>query len=57
MLWQFQCQKEGSIFYYQHGSRQSARYLVSHCPICGSKKVGLTGLVYSEVDERTSDDV
>ena len=49
-LMQFQCQKEGTLFYYQHEERQCA-YLVSHCPVCGSKRVKATGREYAPVDE------
>ena len=49
-LIQFQCQKEGTLFYYQH-DRQTARSLVNHCPVCGSKRVQETGRGFNSVDE------
>lgn len=55
MLYQFQCQKEGSIFYYQRSdSRRVARSIVNRCPICGSTCVELTGREFPEVDENRS---
>lgn len=52
MLYQFQCQKEGTLFYYQTtGSRQTARAVVHRCPVCGSKRTDTTGREYPEVDE------
>ena len=51
MLHQFQCQKEGTLFYYQHGNPWSPNYLIEHCPVCGSKRVEPTGRVYPDVDE------
>jgi hypothetical protein len=50
-LYQFQCQKEGSIFYYQHGATRPPTHVVGHCPVCGSKRVEPTGRVYPDVDE------
>ena len=49
-LIQFQCQRQGEIFYYQH-TRQAARSIVSHCPVCGSKRVNETGRDFPAVDE------
>ena len=40
-LYQFQCQKEGTLFYYQHGCASSATMLVERCPVCGSRRVEL----------------
>lgn len=51
MMYQFQCEKEGTLFYYQHGSRQAARALITHCPVCWSDRVNATGRIYAEVDE------
>lgn len=48
-LYQFMCQKEGSLFYYQHGG--NATGIIDHCPVCGSKRVEPTGRVYPDVDE------
>lgn len=50
MLVQFQCEAEGTLFYYQH-TRQGARTIVDRCPVCGSTKVAATGRTYSAVDE------
>jgi hypothetical protein len=63
-LFQLQCQKGGHIFYYQHGRgdapmtawddgmlRQQVSHDVSFCPICGSRKVELTGRTYKAVNE------
>jgi hypothetical protein len=36
-LIQYQCQKEGSLFYYQRGVR--VPHFISCCPICGSTRV------------------
>ena len=55
-LIQFQCQKEGSIFYYQH-DRQTARSIVGHCPVCGSKRVKETGRGFNSVDENKPIDI
>jgi hypothetical protein len=49
-LFQFQCQKEGSLFYYQSGMRSPAN-LLNHCPLCGSARVLPTGRTYPGVDE------
>lgn len=48
-LWQFQCQKEGTLFYYQHGLRPW--HLVNYCPLCGWADVEFTGRKYAGVDE------
>lgn len=50
MLIQFQCQKEGSIFYYQYNGRLPS-HIITRCPVCGSKRVEPTGRVYPDVDE------
>ena len=51
-LCQYQCNTEGSLFYYQHGSSPVPTHIVEHCPVCGSKGVALTGREYEPVDER-----
>ena len=38
-LWQYQCQQEGSLFYYQHGSKAPPDHILECCPICGSKRI------------------
>lgn len=50
VLIQFQCSKEGSIFYYQSVA-SSVNGIISRCPICGSKRVSQTGRVYRAVAE------
>lgn len=50
-LWQFQCQREGTVFYYQHGFNPS--HIVQSCPVCGSKRIELTGRIYPAVDEES----
>jgi hypothetical protein len=50
-LFQFQCDKEGTLFYYQHGSLQTARAIINRCPVCGSKRVKATGCAYKGIDE------
>ena len=40
-LFQFQCKREGTLFYYQHYSASWARSNISHCPLCGSKQVAI----------------
>lgn len=40
MLYQFQCQKEGTLFYYQHaGNRSTVHAIVHCCPLCQSVRV------------------
>ena len=51
-LCQYQCNAEGSLFYYQHGSNPVPTHIVEHCPVCGSKGVALTGREYEPVDEQ-----
>ena len=48
-LWQFQCQREGTLFYYQHSTKPS--HMVERCPVCGSSRVELTGRTYPAIDE------
>lgn len=56
-LYQLQCQREGSLFYYQTGLVVTANILslVSRCPVCGSKRVELTGRTFAPVDEAYKD--
>lgn len=51
-LWQFQCQREGTLFYYQHSMKPS--HIVGRCPVCGSSRIALTGRRYMPVDETKS---
>ena len=51
-LIQFQCQREGTIFYYQTSLRRIP--FVLHCPICKSKRTKETGRTYAAVDEMTA---
>ena len=39
-LWQYQCMREGTLFYYVHGLRPC--HLIQRCPVCGSKRLRLT---------------
>jgi len=48
-LIQYQCQKEGSLFYYQTGVKSP--HFISHCPICGSTRVEMTGREYPKINE------
>ena len=48
-LIQFQCGREGTLFYYQ--SAGNASHIVGYCPACGSKRVKPTGREYPPVDE------
>lgn len=57
MLWQFQCMKEGTLFYYQHGNQWSPRHLIERCPLCGSRNVRETGRSYPDVDEHAPTEV
>ena len=50
-LIQFQCLKEGTLFYYQH-TLSWARNNINCCPSCGSKRVKITGRIYPALDER-----
>lgn len=53
-LIQYQCQKEGSLFYYQSGVRQP--YFINRCPICGSSRVQPTGREYPKINETDQSD-
>lgn len=48
-LVQFQCGREGSMFYNQE--YRGGGQIVERCPVCGSKKVRRTGRTYRPVDE------
>ena len=48
-LWQCQCRREGTIFYYQHDCRPS--HIVVRCPLCGSTRVKCTGRRFPAVNE------
>ena len=50
-LHQFQCQKEGTLFYYQHGFTSVPSHLVTFCPLCGHDYVEPTGRTYPDVKE------
>ena len=54
-LIQFQCQREGELFYYQN-TPQIARSLVERCPVCGSTRVEPTGRKFAPLDESAADD-
>jgi|HubBroStandDraft_4_1064222.scaffolds.fasta_scaffold00070_64 hypothetical protein len=52
MLWQYQCGKEGTMFYYQYGGTfRPASHIVERCPVCGSKRVKMTGRKFHDVEE------
>lgn len=48
-LIQFQCQREGTLFYYQTGVMNPG--FVRQCPLCGSTRVDRTGRVFRAVNE------
>ena len=52
MLYQYQCQEEGTLFYYQERNPWTPHHLVDFCPVCGTADVAPTGRVYPAVDER-----
>jgi len=53
-LFQFQCVKEGTLFYYQTGLtvRSSRQYVITRCPVCGSTRVLETGRSYPPLNEQ-----
>ena len=48
---QFQCDKEGSLFYFQTISAQTANVVVHRCPLCGTTRISTTGRKYTGVNE------
>lgn len=50
-LIQFQCQKEGTLFYYQ--SSKIGLPFDWKCPLCGSKRIEQTGREFDPVDENS----
>lgn len=52
MLHQFQCQKEGSLFYYQHGFGNPSN-IIEFCPVCGHDEVRATGRTFPDVEENS----
>jgi DNA-directed RNA polymerase subunit RPC12/RpoP len=40
-LWQYQCMREGTIFYYQHAMKPHSE-MITRCPMCGSKRLRRT---------------
>lgn len=48
-LVQFQCQKEGTLFYYQSGMKRQP--FVQYCPVCKSSRTEPTGREYVGVNE------
>ena len=50
-LRQFQCEREGTLFYYQTDLVGSVSGIVSFCPVCGSKRVDETGRRYPNLNE------
>ena len=51
-LYQYQCQKEGTLFYNQHGMKPIPSHIVEHCPVCGGDEVALASRKYPGLDER-----
>ena len=51
-LYQYRCDAEGTLFYYQHGSAPPPTHIVETCPVCGAKGVAPTGREYEPVDEQ-----
>ena len=51
MLYQYQCQEEGTLFYYQHSMKPVPAHIVEFCPVCGTADVAPTGRTYPPVDE------
>jgi hypothetical protein len=49
-LIQFQCEREGTLFYYQTSLMRVPWQM--RCPVCGSKRVEQTGREYEAIDER-----
>ncbi len=50
-LWQYQCQKEGTLFYYQAGEFRPASHVVIACPVCRSSRVKVVR-VFPAIDEQ-----
>lgn len=48
-LIQYQCQREGTLFYYQTGVLNP--WFINNCPLCGSKRVIATGRTFAPVKE------
>ena len=48
-LVQFQCQKEGTLFYYQTGVMSP--YFITRCPMCGSRRISMTGRTFAPLPE------
>ena len=51
MLIQFQCNKEGTLFYYQAQSEQYALPIITSCPACRSIRVAPTGRTWPDINE------
>lgn len=51
MLWQYRCEKSGTLFYHQWSGDFSPQGIIDRCPSCGSKRVKLTGRSFLDVDE------
>ena len=54
-MFQFKCMGEGTLFYLH--AQRGHTWVVSHCPVCGSKPVKLTGRSYPCVDEEKTVDL
>jgi Zn finger protein HypA/HybF involved in hydrogenase expression len=42
--------KEGTLFVFQH-TTQGAKNVVGYCPVCGSKKLRVTGREFDSIEE------
>lgn len=52
-LVQFQCQKEGTLFYYQTDRIGSLSHIVEYCPVCGSKRIDVTGRQFPALEDES----
>ena len=48
MLHQYQCQHEGTLFYYQQETGPVPTHVVEFCPVCGKNNVTPTGQTYPD---------
>ncbi len=51
-LLQYQCQKEGDLFYHQQDTSAGTHTgLITFCPVCGTQMVEPTGRRYANLEE------
>lgn len=52
-LYQYQCQRDGTLFYYQTGLqvRSNRMSVVSCCPVCRSNRIEETGRSFAAIKE------